>query len=177
MEVISEVSASAIQQAVGSVISAGNIVKLTNLAQVVRCPPGQYLFREGQAHGELYILLDGKVDLLMTIPGRGPQRILTIGSGELLAWSAMVGGRDHANDLRQTGSEPGATGDAVMTCDAVATNSSTLLQLNGQQLRSLFTTEPQLGYEFMLWLAKGVSKRLTATRLQLLDLFAHENRR
>jgi hypothetical protein len=44
-------------------------------------------------------------------------------------------------------------------------------------LRSLFTTEPQLGYEFMLWLAKGVSKRLTATRLQLLDLFAHENRR
>ncbi|MBL8855941.1 MAG: cyclic nucleotide-binding domain-containing protein, partial [Planctomycetaceae bacterium] len=98
MEVTSDVSASAIQQAVGSVISAGNIVKLTNLAQVVRCPPGQYLFREGQAHGELYILLDGKVDLLMTIPGRGPQRILTIGSGELLAWSAMVGGRDHAND-------------------------------------------------------------------------------
>ncbi|MDP1561648.1 MAG: cyclic nucleotide-binding domain-containing protein [Pirellulaceae bacterium] len=184
-EVVSDIPVGAIRQAVGTAISAENIAKLTNIAQVARCHVGEYLFREGQSHGDLYIMLDGKVDLLMTVPGRGPQRILTVGTGELLAWSAMIGAYGQTNG--STGSDEhlntsdGADRDsdphAVMTCDAVSTTSSTLLRLNGQRLRGLFASEPQLGFEFMLWLAGGVAKRLTATRLQMLDLFARENQR
>lgn len=184
-EVVSDIPGEAIRQAVGMAISAENIAKLLNFAQVARVHAGEYLFREGQSHGDLYIVLDGKVDLLMTVPGRGPQRILTVGTGELLAWSAMIGVYGEPND--NTGADDRTNAsmradldfdpNAVMTCDAISTTSSTLLRLNGQRLRRLFSSEPQLGFEFMLWLAGGVAKRLTATRLQMLDLFARENQR
>lgn len=184
-EVVSDIPVEAIQRAVGKAISAENIAKLINMANVARFHAGEFLFREGQSHGDLYIMLDGKVDLLMTVPGRGPQRILTVGTGELLAWSAMIGAYDRPNGNMGAADHSNASKsgnldfdpNAVMTCDAVSATSSTLLRLHGRRLRRLFESEPQLGFEFMLWLAGGVAKRLTATRLQMLDLFARENER
>jgi CRP/FNR family cyclic AMP-dependent transcriptional regulator len=149
---------SIIRLAVGEHLSAIYLDRLIANAEIVHRMPGEYLFREGQTSNELYVLLDGKVDLLMTVPGRGPQRILTVGRGELLAWSAIVG-----------------TG--TMTCDAVSAANSSLLQISGERLLPEFAAEPRFGYQFMQWLAVGLTKRLTATRLQLLDLFARESHR
>lgn len=180
MEFVEDVSAPSIRQSIGSFLSDQNVSKLMDAGQVVRYHIGEYLFREGQPHGDLYVLLDGIVTLVMTIPGRGPQRILTVGSGELLAWSAMVGSSNHPCNLYRStpiSATTSTTTAPTMTCDAVSATTTTLLRINGQALKDIFNTEPQFGFEFMQWLASGLAKRLTATRLQMLDLFARENPR
>ena len=47
-----------------------------------------------------------------------------------------------------------------------------LIELSGTELTSLCRTDPALGYHLMHGLAGALAKRLLATRLQLLDLFA-----
>lgn len=147
-----------LRQAIGSHISLAYHDQLSAIARFRKFSCGEYLFREGQSRNELYIVLEGKVDLLMTVPGRGSQRILTVGTGELLAWSAVVG-------------------SGTMTCDAIAATNCSLVYFDAKELRGLFKAEPELGFQFMQWLATGITTRLTATRLQMLDLFAREAKR
>ena len=218
MKFAAEVSRHTIQQSIGCHVSEKNLETLLEVSQVSRHRAGEYLFREGEPHGDMYVVLEGKVDLLMTIPGRGARRILTVGSGELLAWSAVVGvPRQHDTPARPGGeadtrmnatpraeSRPNDDGKSVsdgahdplseaagvvarvsslpktlpsMTCDAVCKTDCVLLRLSGPLLGERFSAHPEFGFEFMQWLAAGLAKRLTATRLQLLDLFAHESQR
>ncbi|MBL8891066.1 MAG: cyclic nucleotide-binding domain-containing protein [Planctomycetaceae bacterium] len=147
-----------LRQAIGSHINIAYCERLLQMASSGEYLCGEYLFREGESRRELYVVLEGKVDLRMTVPGRGSQRLLTVGPGELLAWSAIVGSGN-------------------MTCDGVATTDVVLACFNAHKLESAFTEVPELGFQFMQWLATGVAARLTATRLQMLDLFTHEVRR
>src|ERR1043165_7776876 len=48
---------------------------------------GQFVFREGEAANQFYIITQGKVALEVFVPGRGPISIETIGEGEVLGWS------------------------------------------------------------------------------------------
>jgi CRP-like cAMP-binding protein len=136
----------------GKFLSPENLQTLTGAAQSIELRRGQVLFREGDFHPWIYVVLTGTVDLVMTVPGRGPCRILSLGQGELVAWSSVLG-------------------EARMTCDAVCTSEAQVLRWNRDQLIELCQRHPQLGYQFMAMLATALSKRLTATRLQLLDLF------
>ncbi len=126
--------------------------RLKSLSELKTCDAKEFLFHEGQTHPWLYLVLAGRVDLLMTIPGRGPTRILTLGPGELVGWSAAVG-------------------ESVMTCDGICSSEVRVLKMSRSDLEELCTEDPRFGYEFMRMLAASVAKRLTATRLQLLDLF------
>jgi CRP/FNR family transcriptional regulator, cyclic AMP receptor protein len=136
----------------GRCLSPENLEILVSAAEPVDLRAGQVLFREGDFHPWIYVVLSGTVDLVMTVPGRGPCRILSLGQGDLVAWSSVLG-------------------EARMTCDAVCTLDSRSLQWSRDRLVDLCQTHPQLGYEFMSMMATALSKRLTATRLQLLDLF------
>lgn len=58
-----------------------------------------------------------------------------------------------------------------MTATAITLSPTRVLAGSGQEIRSLCDADPVFGYEFMREMAAALSKRLVATRLQLLDLY------
>ena len=132
--------------------------QLERLVTEVHSPPGRCLFAEGDAHPDFHLVLEGHVRLEMNIPGRGRIPILTLGPGEILAWSAVLSG-------------------GAMTATATALDHVCTASMPGGKIRQLCEEQPVLGYHFMKQLAAALSRRLLSTRLQLLDLFfEHEPR-
>lgn len=137
----------------GDFLSPVNIKLLVTASHSVTLSPGEYLFREGQDNHLVFLLLDGQLDLTMTIPGRGPVRILSLGPGDLVAWSAVLG-------------------QGIMTSSAYCVAAASLIAIDGRFVQEQMELDPHLGSSFMRMMATALAKRLLATRLQLLDLFA-----
>ena len=131
------------------------IEQLAELAELRGFPAGAVLFAEGSRNPDLYVIAVGSVGLDMNVPARGPTRLLSVGPGELLAWSALLGG-------------------GRMTAMATALEDTQVVSVDGRRLAALCDADHELGYFVMRRLAMGLSERLVATRLQLLDLFGQE---
>lgn len=133
-------------------LSAATIMKLAGLFTRRDFPAGGVVFEEGARHPWLHLIASGQVALEMCVPARGCTRILTLGPGDLLAWSALLG-------------------NGRMTAAAVALVPTATLVASGEVLNSLCESDRDFGYEWMHAVAVALAKRLTATRLQLLDLY------
>lgn len=118
-----------------------------------RFAAGATIFREGQPESRVFVIVSGQVALEMDLPGRGRRRILSLGPGDFLGWTPLFG-------------------DAPMTATALAIEPSELFSATGEELRAAAEANPELGYYVMRYVALALSRRLIATRLQLLDLFA-----
>ncbi len=127
--------------------------ELASVSAMVDFPEGSMVFQEGAENHFLYVIQSGKVGLDMYVPGRGRVRILSVGPGEMLAWSALLG-------------------EGHMTVTAVALEDTRAVAAAGKKLRELCESNHEAGYQLMSRMAKALSQRLVATRLQLLDLFA-----
>jgi CRP/FNR family cyclic AMP-dependent transcriptional regulator len=110
------------------------------------------IFEEGSVHPWLYLIVEGKVGLDMNSPPRGRTRILTLGAGDLLAWSALLG-------------------DARMTASAIALENVKVLAISSSDIQGLVNLDDRFGLLLFREVAAALSKRLVATRIQLLDLF------
>lgn len=126
--------------------------ELKTIAKVVLLPPGTLLFGEGDHHSDLYFVASGMITLDMVTAQCGKQQILTVGAGDLVAWSAVLG-------------------DGLMTASAVASKESRLIAFPANQLLALCEANHDVGYAVMSCVARLISRRLLATRLQLLDVF------
>lgn len=126
--------------------------ELEAIAKVVTVPAGTILFSEGDLHTELYFVASGTIALDMVTAQCGKQQIITVGDGDLIAWSALLG-------------------DGRMTASAVASQESQLIAFDADRLRALCEANHDVGYAMVLCTAKLICRRLLATRLQLLDLF------
>jgi CRP-like cAMP-binding protein len=129
------------------------LAELAAFAAERRVPAGTVLFAEGEPHDVFSILLEGRVALDMHVPTRGDLRILTLGRGDVLAWSALVG-------------------SGRMTATAKVLDDAVLLDFDAAGLLDAGERNHELGYHLMRRLSVALSRRLLATRLQLLDLFA-----
>lgn len=127
------------------------IASITVMKEIVA---GTAVFREGDHEGHIYIVTDGRVALEIKGPA-GPVRILTVGPGELLGWSPLLG------NGRTT-----ATARALTSCK--------LLALSAPQALALSEHNPRLGMELFRRTAFALAQRLSATRLQLLDVYREE---
>ncbi|MGD9644922.1 MAG: Crp/Fnr family transcriptional regulator [Pirellulales bacterium] len=131
----------------------------TGVAQLAACaseravPAGEVLFREGGQNDDLMFVRSGGVALDMQVPRRGNVRILSLGPGDLLAWSAVLG-------------------QGKMTASATVLEPARLFVIPASQFEAICHADPQLGYHLMREAARALANRLVATRLQLLDLFA-----
>ncbi|MBL8818054.1 MAG: cyclic nucleotide-binding domain-containing protein [Planctomyces sp.] len=125
---------------------------LCRASRVHSLPAGTILFQEGELEDEVFVISSGHVRLSMSVPGRGNVVLLTSGPGDLVGWSGLIS-------------------DGRMTATAVAADDCVLVALSGKRVRELCETDPQLGYVLMIRLARVLSQRILATRLQLLDLF------
>lgn len=125
---------------------------LSSIAKMVDYPTGTMVFSEGELHDRLYFVCSGTVSLEMVTAGGGKQRILTVGAGDLLAWSGLLG-------------------DGRMTATATALQPVRMVEFQANRLRVLCESDHEVGYVVMSRIAKALSRRLLATRLQLLDLY------
>lgn len=134
-------------------LPGGVFDQLALASALVDYPAGATIFHEGKENHFLYLVHTGHVGLDMHVPGRGRVRILSLGPGEMLAWSALLG-------------------DGRMTVAAVAVDDTQVVAVAAHKLNEVCRTDHDVGYELMSHMARALAQRLTATRLQLLDLFA-----
>ena len=118
-----------------------------------RVSAGTVIFREGNQNDNLYLVRSGRLALEMNVPGRGVVRILTVGPGEIVGWSSLLG-------------------QGKMTASAVAVKDTELIVAPADKLQAFCESNRDFGYHLMHRMADALSMRLLATRLQLLDLFA-----
>jgi CRP/FNR family transcriptional regulator, cyclic AMP receptor protein len=129
------------------------VAKLVPVAVAEHRVADSILFREGEPCDSLFLVVSGLVAIEMYVPRRGPVRLLTVGPGEILGWSAVLGSQR-------------------MTATAIVLDETDLIRIPAGPFSELCVTDPEVGYALMRRLAVGLSRRLFATRLQLLDLFA-----
>ena len=133
-------------------LSRNDLDKVAAIASTDSFDAGAVLYQEGETCRTIHVVSSGLVALDMFRPRQGYTRILTVGSGELLGWSALLG-------------------DGTMTVRATALETTMLIALPAQQLRQLCEDDHDIGYAIMRQLAVSLSRRLLATRLQTLDVF------
>lgn len=126
---------------------------IATIAQPANYPAGATIFREGSVDHNLYLIASGLVALEMHVPGRHRVRLLSLGPGDMLAWSSLLG-------------------EGRMTASAMAVEPTEIIAIPARSLLDLCAGNPQTGYEIMQQMSFALAKRLLATRLQLLDLFS-----
>lgn len=136
----------------GSPLSDATSAKLAALLSYLEIPAQTVIFGESTENLQLYLIVEGEVALEMCVPARGCTRILTLGSGDLLAWSSLLG-------------------EGRMTAGAHTLTDTKMLVADAKAVHNLCNVDHDFGYEFFRGVAISLSKRLVATRLQLLDLY------
>jgi len=139
-------------------LSPDDQLSLARLARRYQVPAGTTLLTEGAAVSELGVVLSGRVSVRTLVPERGLVTILTVEPGDIFAKSALV------PPYRST-----ATVVALQDVDVIA--------LDGRRLRAALAADCGLAAALYPRLVEAMSRRLDATRLQLLDLFAGEQGR
>ena len=139
----------------GAGLSPEAVARLAGIAELRSVEPGTELTREGQVTEAFSIVMTGRVALRTLVPERGMVTILTVEPGDVLGWSSIV--PPHR-----------------ATSTSVAIEPVTLLELSGERLRALLRSDHALAASVYPRVLQAVARRLSATRFQLLDLFARE---
>jgi CRP-like cAMP-binding protein len=133
-------------------LSEAHLATLAACARSVSVPVNQYLVREGEPANAFYLIQAGRVAIEVHTPQRGSVRIQTIEPGEIVGWSWLVPPHRWQLDAR-----------AVEPVQALA--------LDAAALRRQCEQDHELGYQLLQRLVSVISARLSATRLQLLDVY------
>jgi CRP/FNR family transcriptional regulator, cyclic AMP receptor protein len=126
---------------------------LVGCASNTRFQKGAYIFKEGEEANEFYLIRAGKVALEIFAPQRKPIIVSTLDEGEILGWSWLLPPYHWKFHAR-----------AVEDTRAIA--------LDGRCLRVKCEQNHDLGYEILKRFAQIAERRLEATRMQLLDVYA-----
>ena len=129
-------------------LSEEQLKKLAMMGQEWNFQAGHVLVEEGRPAGQLFVLMEGSVDVRYRLPDGGSVTVDTLGPGDLMCWSALI--------------EP-----YRLTATLVAREDSRALALDAAKLRQACQEDPQLGFHLMRQVAKALRSRLQSTRLQL----------
>lgn len=133
-------------------IAPAHLEQIANIALCRDFGKGDIVFRQGEPTEHVYLVVYGNVSLEICAAGVGCKQILTIGPGELLGWSSLLD-------------------QSCYTARARTTELTRLVKINVAQLLTICNDNPQFGYELMRRTALALAKRLSATRMQLLDVY------
>lgn len=129
--------------------------RLAALAELRQVEPGAILLREGTDTERFGVLLRGLLALRVGVAGRGTATLMTVEPGDVFGWSAIV------PPYRATST-------------VVALETSEMLVFEASALRDLLREDEALPLTLYPRLLQSVSRRLIATRTQMLDLYARD---
>lgn len=127
--------------------------RLAKLGTVQDFEAEEVILREGEEAAEMGILVSGRLALRTLVPERGPVTILSVEPGDIFGQSALL-----------------APAEAQST--VIAIEPSRALVFEGSRLRAALHEDHALAASLYPRVLQAVNRRLRATRLQLLDLFA-----
>ncbi len=134
-------------------IADDQLAQVSKIASQVSFPANSYIFREDDTATDLYVVISGRVAVLIDI-GQGRQTMVdTISPGETFGWSSMVSPH-------------------VMTASARTVEPTVILDIPSVQMREFCLTDCRMCFQIMENLARTISIRLKDTRLQLTSLAA-----
>jgi CRP/FNR family cyclic AMP-dependent transcriptional regulator len=117
-------------------------------------PAGAAIFHTGQPAGTFQVIRHGRVSIEMAAPGREPIIVATRSAGDAVGWSWLF--------------EP-----YRWHFDAIALESTRVINLDGECLRGKAAMDHELGYQLMSRFADLAIRDLELTELQLLDVYGH----
>jgi len=119
------------------------IKALSMIGEKIAVDKGEWLFYEGGEADALYLILQGRVDLMVALDHKGTRHVdlFTLVDGDLFGWSAVV--------------EPG-----VYRLSAVSATDVVLARWDGVDLAELMTHHPAMGYKLMCRIVQIVGNRL-----------------
>ena len=129
-------------------VAEDSLREVAMIAQEEHVVGGSAIFHEGDKADQLYIIVDGEVDIRYTLGSGELRTVDTLVPGELIMWSALV--------------EPYRS-----TAVAVARNDTTMVAIDGEKLRELCESDHDLGYRLLICITKLLAARLEGARVQL----------
>lgn len=113
--------------------------------------PGEYIFREGEAADNFYLIRHGVVALEIHVPQGPPIVVETLEAGDIFGWSWLVPPYRWSNDAR-------------------ANEQTRLLKLDAACLRRKMEDDRDLGYEIYKRFLPIMAQRLATNRLRIVEL-------
>lgn len=131
--------------------SRQDIDRLAGYMQAFRAQPGARLLREGDREAYMFILAEGKLDILKQhADGGEPKKIATVRAGKTIGEMSIIDGLPHSATV-------------------VAIEPATLLLLTKRNFDALTEQDPALGVKLLRRLAQLMSLRLRQTSGVLID--------
>jgi CRP-like cAMP-binding protein len=134
-------------------LEPNQVEKIASIARELTFAEGETIFAEGDLHDAVYLIQEGQVAVEISVPGKGRVTILTVGPGQMLAWSSFFPPQRKTATARTLAATRSITIDAAL-------------------LREACEADHDLGFAVIRCVAEVIGERLKATRLQLLDMFA-----
>jgi CRP-like cAMP-binding protein len=125
--------------------------QLAAIGREVNLPAHKTIFEEYDRAKDVYIILSGEVSLVICEPKDSCRQIAVVGEGDLVGWSPLVG-------------------RSRLTDTAVTLTPVKAFVFEGKKLLEFCEANPSFGFEFMRRAATELAKRLSGTRLQLLQM-------
>jgi len=134
-------------------LESGYLKLLVGCASNARFPEDAYLFREGEEAHQFYLIREGKIALQIYAPHCPPILVETLEQGDIVGFSWLLPPYTWRFDAR-----------VIEAVRAIA--------LDGKCLRAKCDENHDLGFELLKRISHIMDQRLSATRLQLLDIYA-----
>jgi CRP/FNR family transcriptional regulator, cyclic AMP receptor protein len=132
-------------------LPTAKVARLAGCVANHRFEPGEFLMREGERHGHIFLIRSGTVAIEAAAPGGEPTTIETVGPGEVLGISWLTPARGHF-DCRAR--------DRVLA-----------FSIDQDCLRAKMESDTDLGYSLASRLLDITYARLARLRLQRLDVY------
>jgi CRP-like cAMP-binding protein len=128
---------------------------ISGCAKNAHFQPGEYLFHEGDAADQFYLIRQGCVALEIKAPGRGAITFQTVRADEIVGVSWLIP-------------------PYRWTYDARAVEFTRAIAMDGACLRGKCEADHDLGYEVMKRFMPVLVQRLHDTQMQVLDVYGEQ---
>lgn len=131
-------------------LSDEQLERVLALAKITTAAEGEQILEEDSKGQACYLVVTGRVDIEVRapFPGRGPQKIATIKTGEVFGELSLVDG-------------------FLRSATARASEPVELLGFDNKELEALMEEDPRIGYRIMRNVGNILSARMRTTNMKL----------
>ena len=131
-------------------ISMESLKLLANIAEEIESEQDQYFHNEGEEIDKVYILVEGEVSLVTTLPQQDKEVVInTLGIGDVFGWTSLL-----------PPYTAGAGAKSITGCK--------LIEFDARELRIKFEEDYQFGYLMMIKIAQIIRERLDSIVIETL---------
>ncbi|MBJ6765361.1 cyclic nucleotide-binding domain-containing protein [Corallococcus sp. H22C18031201] len=134
-------------------LTQGQLAKVAQIAQPRSYPTGAFLFREGEAGQDMFVIAEGKVRISKSVPGIGEEALAILEAGQYFGEMAVIE-------------------DSARSADAIAHVACTVWVIERSRLDQLMFTDKDLAYVLLWTFVRTLSERLRETNEKIKGFFA-----